>query len=125
MSSSAPAADKTSSSKKQQQAKKDKERRERTRELVNGPVINRTKAQAKADQADRTAAAVEAIASNTLYARPTEINLSAAAGTWKLHHSSSGGFALSRGFLEVLQISPTPTDPSEWTIRYDGPVDLS
>jgi hypothetical protein len=94
------------------------------RALVFAPVVNRATAQAKAEQDYRTSAAVADCANNFLYTiRTTEIDLSASAGKWELHHRQHGGFALTRSFGEVLLISQCADDADNWTVTYDEPID--
>ena len=62
---------------------------------------------------------------NQLYAktRKVEIDLSKAAGSWKLHRRQ-GGFVLTRGFGELLVISQCPGSADDWSVLYDEPIEL-
>ena len=104
--------------------KRTTDKAKRTRALVFAPVVNRAKAQAKAEQDYRTSAAVADCATNFLYTiRTTEIDLSASAGKWTLHRRQHGGFALTRSFGELLLISRCAGDADNWTVTYDEPID--
>ena len=101
-----------------------KKKRKKTRNLFDAPKVTKVKEAEGAKLAARTSAAVDECAVNRLYAktRIAEIDLSAGAGTWKLHQRD-GRIALTRGLEEVLLISKCSGRGNGWSVQYDEPVE--